>query len=335
MPQISSSDDSGEPASPPCLELPFAEGINPPGHGRRTRVLVGRSWAAATSGTAVGRGPHAHPSLLLSTRHPGLAERAFIRPRSLSPPQTTSPYQGQWGRAQPGSSWLELAPFCRENRVISRAKLPIPSQNTAMLGEALYSHRQTTHICFLTVGIAPTGTERTGSLLSPSPCDCKLCAEQCVANTILPSLSWALVDTWSVCPSPDQPKSPRASPARMQNVLPGSSTSRSLQSCSALSCLSEPPRWTQNAASAGGRQQLFPTLLSSRGGKLRLQGATGSRAAHSGYSSLGSEGDQLQAWKMPAWHRHKDQVTMNLQGRCPSHLSDRGSLETSSPLLSS
>lgn len=95
--------------------------------------------------------------------------------------------------------------------------------------------------------------------MSPSPCDCKLCAGQCVANTILPGLSWALVDTWSVCPSPDQPKSPRVSPARMQNVLPGSPASRSPPSCSALSCLSEPPRWTQDAGGAGGGQQLCPS----------------------------------------------------------------------------
>lgn len=212
MPQISRSDNSKEPARP---ARPFAEDIGPLGHGRRSQALTGCSWVAVTPGTAAGRGPHTHPSPLLSSRHPGLAERTFIRSRSLSPPQPTSPYQGQWGRARTGSSWLELAPFCRENRVISRAKLPIPSQNTAMRGEALYSHRQTTHICFLTVGIAPTGTEQTGSLLSPSPRDCELCAEQCVANTILPSLSWALVDTWSVCPSPDQPKSLRASPATM------------------------------------------------------------------------------------------------------------------------
>lgn len=204
---------------------------------------------AATPGSAADSVPMLIPPLL-SAGQPGLAERAFISPRSPAPPQPTSPYQGRRGRACPGSSWLELAPFCGENRVISGAKLPIPSQNTAMLGEALYSERQTTHICFLTVGIAPTGTERTGSLLSPSPCDCELCAEQCVANTILPGLSWALVDTWSVCPSPDQPKRPRASPARMQNVLPGSCASRSLQSCSAPSGLSEPPGRTQNAAGA-------------------------------------------------------------------------------------
>lgn len=229
----------------------------------------------------------------------------------LSPcPRTRAGGEGP-GRAALGSSWLRFA----GRTVINGAKLPIPSQNTAMLGEALYSQRQTTHICFLTVGIAPTGTERTGSLLSPSPCDCELCAEQCVANTILPGLSWALVDTWSVCPSPDQPKSPHASPARMQNVLPGSPASRSLQSCSVLSCLSEPPRWTQNAASAGGRQQLFASL-SNRAGKAKLQGATGGRAAHSGYSSPGSEGEQIQAWKISAQHGHKDQVTMNLQGRC-------------------
>lgn len=232
------SADLSKGASSPCLGLPVTEDGalgEDPGHWEDAP-----GWQPPLGTT--GRGPCARPSPLLSPKHPDLAQRVFFRARSMSPPQPTSPYQGRPGRARQGSSWLELAPFCRENRAISRAKLPIPSQNTATLGEALYSQRQTTHICFLTVGIAPTGTERTGSLLSPLPCDCKLCAEQCVANTILPGLSWALVDTWSVCPSPDQPKSPHVSRAAMQNVLPGSPASHSLQSC-----LSEPPRWTQSA----------------------------------------------------------------------------------------
>lgn len=88
-------------------------------------------------------------------------------PLPSSHPCTRAGREGP-GRAALGSSWLC---FAGEQSVISRAKFPIPSQNTAMLGEALYSQRQTTHICFLAVGIAPTGTERTGSLLSPLPCD--------------------------------------------------------------------------------------------------------------------------------------------------------------------
>lgn len=286
MPQICRSDDWREPACHAWGSL-LLRASNPWGTGEDSRCCHDtHRWQSPLGST--GRGAHAHPSPLLSAGHPGQVSQ----PREPIPSSAHVPGPGPLGKGPACSSWLELAPFCRENRVISGAKLPIPSQNTAMLGEALYSQRQTTHICFLTVGIAPTGTERTGSLLSPSPCDCELCAEQCVANTILPGLSWALVDTWSVCPSPDQPKSPHASPARMQNVLPGSATSCSLQSCSVLSCLSEPPRWTKKAASAGGRQWLFISP-SSRAGKPKLQRATGSRAVHSGYSSHGNEREQF------------------------------------------
>lgn len=143
--------------------------LNPLGMGEGPRQWQGAHGWHSPLGTR-DQGAHTYPSPLLPAGCPGLAERAFISPQSLSPPQPTSLHWGQRRRAQPGSSWLELALFCRRT-VISRAKFPTPSQNTAMLGEALYSQRQTTHICFLTVGIAPTGTERTGSLLSPSPCD--------------------------------------------------------------------------------------------------------------------------------------------------------------------
>lgn len=143
--------------------------LNPLGMGEGPRHWQGAHGWQSPLGTR-GQGAHTHPSPLLPTGCLGPAERAFISPQSLSPRQPTSLHWGRQRRAQPGSSWLGLALFCRRT-VISRAKFPIPSQNTAMLGEALYSQRQTTHICFLTVGIAPTGTERTGSLLSPSPCD--------------------------------------------------------------------------------------------------------------------------------------------------------------------
>lgn len=149
----------------PCLGLPVVDDNESLGHGRRFQALAGCSRVAVTPAYNRSRSPH--PSL--PTGCPGLAERAFISPQSLTPPQPASLHQGRQRRARLGSSWLELALFCRT--VISRAKFPIPSQNTAMLGEALYSQTQTTHICFLTVGIAPTGTEQTGSLLSPLPCD--------------------------------------------------------------------------------------------------------------------------------------------------------------------
>lgn len=246
MPQTIRSGDSRGPAQG-CWERPFTKDIEPLGHGRRSqRWQDAHGWQPPLGTT--GRGPQAHPSPL-GTR---VWLKGHLSNPGACPLPSLSLYQGRRGRAWLGSSWLELAAFCIANRVISGASLPVPSQNTAMLGEALYSQRQTTHICFLTVGIAPTGTEQTGSLLSPSPCDCALCAEQCVANTILPGLSWALVDTWSVCPSPDPPKSPHASPARLQNVLPSSPASRSLQSCSTLRCLSQTPRGTQTTASAGG-----------------------------------------------------------------------------------
>lgn len=61
----------------------------------------------------------------------------------------------------------------------------------------------------------------------------------------------------------------------------------------------------------------------------------GGRAAPWGSSLPGCKEEQLQAWKIPAWHRHKEQLTVSLQRKCPSHSPDRVSLETSSPLPSS
>lgn len=154
----------------PCLGLPVVDDNESLGHRRRSQALAGCSRVAVTPVYKRSRCTP-HPSLLLLAGCSGLAERAFICPQSLSPP---SPHPctraSREGPAWAALGWSQLC-LAGEQSVISRAKFPIPSQNTAMLGEALYSQRQTTHICFLTVGIAPTGTERTGSLLSPLPCD--------------------------------------------------------------------------------------------------------------------------------------------------------------------
>lgn len=179
-PQISRSDEAPG-ASPPCLRLPSAvcvlaehnEPLEQGLEGRERTLGAGRMLADGSH--PGGQSPRAHSSLLsLPAMSPGLAEMGFMTPQVcplLSPcahPEGKGP-----GGAAPGLRWLQFAGSSAPSAstVISAAKLPAPGQNAAMLGEALYSQRQTTHICFLTVGIAPTGTERTGSLLSPSPCD--------------------------------------------------------------------------------------------------------------------------------------------------------------------
>lgn len=63
----------------------------------------------------------------------------------LPSPQPCTRASGEGpGWAALGSSWLHFA----GRTVISRAKLPIPSQNTAMLGEALYSETNNSHLLF-------------------------------------------------------------------------------------------------------------------------------------------------------------------------------------------
>lgn len=110
------------------------------------------------------------PTLPVCALHPGLPQMGSL-PRTV-PSSSHVPLAGVEGKAS-GSHWLPFAVSRapNEHTVISRASRPAPSQNTATLGEALYSQRQTTHICFLTVGIAPSGTGGTGNPLSPSPCD--------------------------------------------------------------------------------------------------------------------------------------------------------------------
>lgn len=141
---------------------------NPLGMGEGPRHWQGAHGWQSPLGTR-GQGAHTHLSPLLPAGCPGPAERAFISPQSLSPRQPTSLHWGRRRRAQPGSSWLGLALFAGEQS-LAEPNSPFPARIRPYLGK-LYIHRDKPHICFLTVGIAPTGMERTGSLLSPSPCD--------------------------------------------------------------------------------------------------------------------------------------------------------------------
>lgn len=138
----------------PCTPIPFLLGTS-------TRRSATRARAP----------PQTHPPTLpVCALHPGLPQMGSL-PRTV-PSSSHVPLAGVEGKAS-GSHWLPFAVSRapNEHTVISGASRPAPSQNTATLGEALYSQRQTTHICFLTVGIAPSGTGGTGNPLSPSPCD--------------------------------------------------------------------------------------------------------------------------------------------------------------------
>lgn len=138
----------------PCTPIPFLLGTNTRRSATRTRAP-----------------PQTHPPTLpVCALHPGLPQMGSL-PRTV-PSSSHVPLAGVEGKAS-GSHWLPFAVSRapNEHTVISGASRPAPSQNTATLGEALYSQRQTTHICFLTVGIAPSGTGGTGNPLSPSPCD--------------------------------------------------------------------------------------------------------------------------------------------------------------------
>lgn len=160
---------------------------------------------------------------------------------------------------------------------------------------------------------------------------------RCKHNSPRPQLgSAALVDTWSVRPSPGQPRSPRASPARTQNVLPRSPASRNPQMCPAqrvlsLSRLAEPPQQTQDAGSSGEG--------SSSKTKLRNPNCTGPRAAElllwvTAHWERGRATclcrEHLRPRKLPAQHGRKDRVTADFQGRSqpPSPLGE-GAPETS------
>ena len=92
-------------------------------------------------------------------------------------------------------------------------------------------------------------------------------------------------------------------------------------------------RATKTGPKCSQHRRVF-TSLSNGGGKPKLQEAAGGRSAHSGYSSSGSEGEQLRARKTPAWRGHKDQVIANLQGKVSKSPPVSGDPQATAELLS-
>lgn len=187
MSQISRSDDAPG-ASPPCPRLPSAVRVLAKDNEPLEQGLEGRERTLGAGRTLAGGShpgerrcwraepPCPFPLALTACREPGAGRKGVYHPTSLSPSQPTSPYPGLRGRAPAGQllacagSNLQGAALQARAQSLGQPNPPLPARTQPCLGK-LYIQRQTTHICFLTVGIAPTGTERTGSLLSPSPCD--------------------------------------------------------------------------------------------------------------------------------------------------------------------